>query len=320
MRSLTIGENDAGQRLDRFVQKAVPRLPQSMLYKAIRTKRIKLNHKRCEISTRLTVGDVIELYLNDEFFGDEQRRFPFLAAPADVDVLYEDANILLADKKPGLLVHEDAREQTDTLIHRIQRYLYDRGEYRPEDENVFAPALCNRIDRNTGGIVIAAKNAVALREMSRIIKERELKKLYLCIVQGRPDPPCATLEGYLAKDSSNNTVRVYPAPRPGAKRILTKYTVLHSDGQHSLLEVDLLTGRTHQIRAHMAYIGHPLLGDGKYGVNRADRAMGYRYQALCSYKLQFLIRDPQSPLYYLNGRTFEVKDVWFRDRFLQGEL
>jgi len=308
MKRLHIGINDANQRLDKFLVKAVPLLPRGMMYKYIREKRIKLNGRRCDIAHKLDPGDVIELYIPDEFFAD--RKLPFLSVTTAISVVYEDDNILLTDKPPGLLVHEDDSCEVDTLIHRIQHYLYAKGEYDPEAENSFAPALCNRIDRNTGGIVIAAKNFATLQTMSEKIKQREVRKLYLCLVCGAPNPPEATLKGWHTKDSATNTVRITREPQPGAKTALTHYKTLRNDGAHSLVEVELLTGRTHQIRAHMASIGHPLLGDTKYG-HKEVKAGGRKFQALYSYKIIFAFKTPAGCLEYLNGREFEVEDVYF---------
>ncbi|MBC8569661.1 RluA family pseudouridine synthase [Zongyangia hominis] len=320
MREYLIGKNDEGNRVDRFVSQVLPRLPKSLLYKSIRLRRIKLNGKRCEISTRLREGDVLRLYISDEFFSDAPEEKRFLLAPAVVDILYEDDNILLADKKPGLLVHEDESEQVDTLIHRIQHYLYDKGEYRPEEEHVFAPALCNRIDRNTGGIVIAAKNAASLRILNQKIKDRELHKKYLCIVHGQLPRPSDTLRAYMVKDENKNQVEVFDSPAPGRRTMVTKYRVLDEKGRFSLLEVNLITGRTHQIRAHMAHIGHPLLGDTKYGRNRDNRDTGFRYQALYSYALTFSFSTDAGILSYLDGKTFTVPDVWFQREFEEGKI
>lgn len=320
MKSFVIQKNDAGQRLDKFLSKAVPLLPPSLLYKSIRLKRIKLNRKRCEISTRLAEGDVLELYLNDEFFEKPEGPLLFLKAPAALHIVYEDENILLVDKKPGLIVHEDSQETVDTLINRILHYLYDKKEYCPGKEASFVPSLCNRIDRNTGGIVIAAKNAEALRVLNQKIKDRELVKLYLCIVHGQMPQKEGTLSGYLLKDPDKNKVTVFSSPSPGAKTAVTKYRVLDEKGRFSLLEADLLTGRTHQIRAQMAAAGHPLLGDTKYGFARDNKGTGYRYQALYSYRLTFQFSTGAGALEYLNHRTFAVEDVWFVQDFKAGRL
>ncbi len=320
MKTFTIGKNDAGQRLDKFVTKTVPSLPQALLYKYIRLKRIKINGKRAEISTRLTVGDVVDMYINDEFFVEQEYKYDFLKASKNLSIVYEDENILLADKKVGLLSHPDETEYNDTLITRIKRYLYEKGEYRPADENSFAPALVNRIDRNTGGIVIAAKTAEALRVLNEKLKERELEKYYLCLVHGTLRQKSGTLEGWLTKDEKKNLVSVSKTPVTGGKQIRTKYRIVEEKDNLSLVEVELLTGRTHQIRAHFASIGHPLVGDGKYGTNALNKALGYKKQFLYSYRLKFTFTTPAGGLEYLNGKSFEVRDVWFRDEFLSGKL
>ena len=311
MRRYTIEKNDAGQRVDKFLSKAVKTLPPSLMYKYIRLKRIKVNSKRCEISQKLAVGDIVELYINDEFFDAPAPEELFKKAPTDIEIVYEDENIILIDKPVGLLVHEDDSESCDTLINRILHYLYDKGEYDPERENSFTPALCNRIDMNTSGIVIAAKNAESLRIMNQKIKDRELKKLYICAVHGTPKQKSATLKNYLVKDEKLNKVTVYNTPRPNAKTIITGYKVLHSTGRYSLVEVDLLTGRTHQIRAHMAHIGHALVGDTKYGTNAMNKDVSLKFQALCSYRLEFDFSTDGGILNYLDKKTFTVKKIPF---------
>ncbi len=318
MKSLTVGPNDAGQRLDKFIVKTFPALPQSMLYKAIRTKHIKRNGKRCEISVRLEEGDRIDLYLKDDLLAEAPKAYPFLKASSKIEVLYEDSRLLLVDKPAGLIVHSDESHYGDTLIDRIQRYLFEKGEYRPAEENAFAPALVNRIDRNTGGIVIAAKTAESLRLLNEMMKERAIDKFYLCILHGRLAQKEGILEGYLEKDSAQNRVFVHSRPIPGGKTIRTKYRIVAERERYSLAEVELLTGRTHQIRAHFASIGHPLAGDGKYGTNALNRACGYKAQALYSYKLTFHVPDPESPLHDLDMKTVEAPKVWFVQDFYGG--
>lgn len=308
MHEFKIGKNDAGQRLDKFITKAID-IPTSLLYKSIRTKKIKLNRKRAEISSILAEGDSVQCFLPEEFFTKTVDEASFENIIPRLSIIYEDENIMLLDKKPGISVHEDEKGATNTLVTHILAYLYQKGEYKPGEENAFAPALCNRIDRNTGGIVVAAKNAESLRIMNEKIKLREIDKFYLAAIHGTPPKKEDTLRGFLKKDEKTKTVRVYDknAPRD-AKTIITKYRVLKTKNNSSLVEVELLTGRTHQIRAHFAHIGHPLIGDGKYGINKADRAQGYKYQALYSYKLKFSFKGEENALSYLNGKEFRVPD------------
>lgn len=315
MKTVTIGKNDSGQRIDKFLTKSFPLLPQSLLYKYIRTKHIKLNGKRCQISTRLAEGDILSLYIKEEFFEQLPDRYDFLKAPKAISILYEDEHILLVDKKPGLIVHPDENYHFDSLIARIQHYLYDKGEYNPKEEQSFAPALVNRIDRNTGGIVIAAKSAEALRILNLKMRDRELEKYYLCIIHGRLPQKEALLTGYLEKNEAQNRVYISQRPSANTRTIKTKYKVLEERGAFSLLEIELLTGRTHQIRAHLASVGHPLVGDGKYGTNAQNKATGYKKQALYSYKLIFRFRTDAGILQYLNGKEFTVPSVWFVDDF-----
>ena len=316
MREITIGKNDAGQRLDRFVSKSLPLLPPALLQKYIRLKRIKCNGARAQRDQRLSAGDVLQLYINDEFFDKprEDNLFLTLFKPS-LDIVYEDENLLLLNKRPGLVVHADETEKVNTLINHIQAYLYQKREWNPRWENAFTPALCNRIDRNTGGIVIAAKTAEALRILNDKIKDREMEKRYLCIVHGRPKPPEGLIENYLRRDEKRKQVTLHRTRVPGAKTARTRYRTLTSHGRLSLVECELLTGRTHQIRAHMASIGCPLLGDGKYGTNELNRPYGETGQALYAYSLTFRFAQDAGALQYLNGKTFKVKDIPFVKKY-----
>ena len=318
MKEFTIGPNDAGQRLDRFLAKAVPLLPASLAQKYIRLKRIKCNGKRIDRDTRLNAGDVLQLYINDEFFDKPREDNAYLTvATPKLNIVYEDENILLVDKRPGLAVHpHDGAEYGRTLIDHIQSYLYQKREWRPREENAFTPALCNRIDRNTGGIVIAAKTAEALRVMNQKIKDRELDKRYLAIVEGTPKPREGSLKGYLFKDAKKNRVFVTDTPQTGAKSCQTNYKTIASKNGLSLVECELITGRTHQIRAQFAHAGHSLLGDGKYG--KLDKRFDRNYQALYSYKLTFTFSTDAGSLENLNGRSFQVSKVDFVEEYFPG--
>ena len=319
MKELTIGKNDANQRLDRFLDKAVPLLPASLCQKYLRLKRFKVNGKAAKGDLRLREGDLLQLYIGDEFFQKPSEENAYLkVSTPHFKLVYEDENLLLADKKPGMLCHGgQGAELSRTLIAAIQAYLYQKGEWRPREENAFTPALCNRIDRNTGGIVIAAKTAEALRILNQKIRDRELDKRYLCAVRGVPSPSSGTLRGFLFKDAVKNRVYVRSAPEPGARTAVTEYRTLTSRDGLSLVECRLETGRTHQIRAQMAAAGWPLLGDGKYG-GKAAQAGGETKQALYSYKLTFAFSTDAGPLEYLRGQSFAAKRVEFAEKYFPG--
>lgn len=308
MREIVIGKNDSGQRLDKYLLKRFRTMPKSLMYKYLRTKYIKLNGKKVQPEVFLNEGDVLTLYIKDEFF-EEKKSYEFMKAGRLRDILYEDDNILLLVKKVGVICHQDSRYDTDTLNLRLLRYLYEKGEYDPENEHSFTPALCNRLDRNTGGIVIAAKNAEALRIMNQKIRDREIMKYYLCTVKGLPSPKHAVLTAYHRKNEQTNTAEISDKPSEGFKEIITEYTVLRGGRELSDLEILLHTGRTHQIRAHMAHIGHPLLGDEKYGDRRLNAKYNKKRQALFSYKLRFAFSSPSGCLEYLDSKEFEVDNA-----------
>lgn len=310
MKTVVVNENDSGQRLDKFLGKYFKTMPKSLIYKGIRKKRIKVNGKRGEIDYILSAGDKIDLYINDEFFTVPDERLSFLKVEPKLDIVYEDENIILMDKKPGMIVHDDEDEKINTLLNHMKAYLYKKGEYDPDKENSFVPSLCNRIDRNTGGIVIGAKNALSLKILNEKIKTREIKKYYLCLVQGKLKNKEDTLKGYLVKNTDQNRVYIHNENVKGSKTIITKYKVLKENRLTSLVEVELLTGRTHQIRAHFSHIGNALAGDGKYGTNEFNNKVGMKTQALYSYKLMFSFTN-ENALSYLNGKSFEVKNVPF---------
>lgn len=327
MREFIINSNDAGQRLDKFVLKTVKGIPASLMYKSIRLKKIKVNRRRAEEKQILEEGDTVQMFLSEDLFSDKIEASELMSVTPKLKIVYEDENIIICNKPAGVLVHSgegDGKTNGDgntgdrnTLVFHIQAYLARKGEYDPSKENSFAPSLCNRIDRNTGGIVIAAKNAVALRDMNARIREDKISKLYLCAVHGKPDKKSDTLTGFLTKNAKTNTVYVTADERRGAKKIVTSYSLIEYNLKKdiSLLEVHLITGRTHQIRAHMASIGHPLLGDGKYGITSKKENFGYVHQALYSYKVSF--GNVDDSLSYLSGKTFSVNssDIPFLKEF-----
>ena len=316
MKEFTISKNDAGQRLDRWLAKTVPLLPGPLAQKYIRLKRVKVNGKGSKRDVRLQIGDLLQLYINDEFFQQPSEENAFLSVfQPRLDIVYEDEHLLLVNKRPGLVVHPDETERVNTLITHIQAYLYQKKEWSPYREHSFAPALCNRIDRNTGGIVIAAKDAETLRIMNQKIKDREISKFYLAIIHGKISPAQGKLEGFILKDESKKQVKVFDHPVPGGKSAATIYKTLQVRNGLSLVECELLTGRTHQIRAQFAAAGHPLLGDGKYGREKDNKRYGRSFQALYSYRLSFDFTTDGGVLEYLKGQSYQVQNVDFVEEY-----
>ena len=312
MREFTVAKNDAGQRLDRFLLKAIPLLPAPLAQKYIRIKRIKVNGKKSDKAYKLQVDDVLQLYINDEFFEKPHRENAYLLITnPDLNIVYEDDNILLVDKKPGVLCHSGGEDTHNTLIDNIRAYLYQSGAWKPREELSFAPALCNRIDRNTSGLVIAAKNAEALKILSAKIRNREIDKYYVCIVHGIPSPPSGTLSGYLFKDKTQNRSYMRKTNEAAAKTAVTEYRTLAVSDDLALLECKIITGRSHQIRAGMADMGHPLLGDKKYG----SKGTAEKHQALYSYRVKFSFTEDAGILNYLKGEEFTVKNTDFIKKY-----
>ena len=305
MREFMVASGDDGRRLEKWLLKAAPALSYAQACRFLRLKKVRVNGKVTKEGATLHAGDVVNAYLDDACFLARPRENKLLAGfRPRIDVLYEDENILLIDKRPGLRVHGDEEEKVDTLITHLQAYLYQKGEY---DGTGFAPALCNRIDRFTGGIVIAAKNEAALKEMDARIRSWQVEKFYLCAVAGRMVPPQGELKNYLLKEGKR--MRVLNREAPGAQAARTRYRTLATDGDLSLLECQLLTGRTHQIRAQFAAAGHPLIGDTQYGDPKINQAHASHFQQLYSYRIVFRFTGTPGPLEYLNGQSFQVKKL-----------
>lgn len=295
MKQIVINKNDAGQRLDKFLTKYLVNLPQSMLYKSLRKNCVRVNGKHVrDGSFMLNENDVLSLYMSDEFFPVTD----FTAGSSDIDIVYEDENIILINKPSGTVVHADDRGTEDTLLSRMQSYLYEKGEYDPKSEQSFAPAFCNRLDRNTSGLIIGAKNAAALRIINEKIRNREIRKFYMCIAEGEMSGS-GELSAHLTR--GNKKVSVMDTETDGSKPIKLKYSVLKTKNNLSLLEIELETGRTHQIRAQLAAKGHPLSGDRKYGAKNSGKMF------LTSYKLNFDFISDADILNYLSGKEFQIK-------------
>lgn len=311
MISLTVPEKYDNKKLDRFLTEHFKKLPRSAVFKALRNKDIRINGVKINENIILKAGDVLNVYIKDNIlYGLSSGSSP------SFEIVYEDANLLLVNKPQGIPVHSDKDPKEPTLIDMVKNFLEQKNEYDSNKPDSFAPALCHRLDRNTGGIVIIAKTAEALKIMLDKIKKREVKKYYKCLVIGCPQPMEAELKHYLIKDSGKSLVHISDVRKPGAVEIITRYRVLEAGEEMSLLEVELVTGKTHQIRAHMAYIGHPIVGDGKYGVNQFNRKVGAKYQALWAYKVVFDFKDG-GILNYLKGKGFQVKDLSYA--VLQGK-
>ena len=317
MQEITIGTNEAGQRLDKFLAKYMKLAPKSFFYKMMRKKNITLNGKKCEGGEMLAEGDTVKLFLADETiekFSEIKVQKIQKEKKVQLSILYEDEDILLINKPAGML-SQKARDTDLSLVEYLTDYLMEKGSVTEGSLRSFKPSVCNRLDRNTSGIVAAGKSLAGSQMLSEVFRDRTVHKYYKCIVYG-PVREARTVDGWLLKDEKRNQVRILTeaeAKRCGGrdgdeepKRIRTKYEPIATDGRFTLLKVTLLTGRSHQIRAHLASLGHPIVGDSKYGgvskVNPSGRTV--KYQLLHSYRLEF--PKLAEPFAYLSGRVFEA--------------
>lgn len=305
MKSYHAGPNEEGVRLSRFVQSVTANFPNSLLYKSFRNKRIKINGKKADPDYRLQKGDLIELYINDEFFPERPTApKPMRRQPA-VRVIYEDRDIAVLYKPTHLLCHSD-RTGDANLVDAFTAYLAEKGEYDPKAENRFAPAICNRLDRGTEGLVIAAKSYTALRDMNEIIRQDWLKKEYYTITVGMP--PRGRHTAWWQHDEKKNKVSIHAHQSENRKQIITDVDVLKNSGPFSLCKIGLVTGRTHQIRAHLAYLGTPVIGDVKYGNRKMNERTDQNTQALCAYRISFLQIPEKNTLHGLSGLVVKLPD------------
>ncbi len=295
MKSFIANKNDSGQRLDKFISKTSS-IPRSLMYKYLRTGHIKVNKKKKSGDYVISCGDVISFFVDDSFFSESKDVKPFLSS--DLNIVFEDENILVVNKPQGLKSQPD-KENEAALSEFVKGYLYSTGQFSTQNEASFSPALCNRLDVNTQGLVIAAKNSESLRIINEKIKNKEIRKLYRCILNGVPKEKSGILEGYILKDRAKNISAIVKDKCEGAQSVKTGYKIIKSNQTHSLAEVELFTGRSHQIRAHMASIGCPIEGDYKYGG-------GPGVQKLCAFKLVFDFSTDSGILNYLKGKEIGI--------------
>lgn len=306
MKEIEITKQEEKQRLDKFLLKYMNQASKGFLYKMLRKKRIKLNGGRAEGNELLQAGDTIQLYLAEETIASFMEEKTIAKAERHFGIVYEDDEILVVNKPAGLLTHPEKSSDTDTLIDQILYYLYQKGQYQPKRESSFTPALCNRLDRNTSGIVIAGKTLKGVQAVNELIRERKLEKYYLTLVCGEIRQ-AGEITAYLTKDAEKNQVHLSQKAGLGAKT-LTKYRPLASANGFTLLEIELITGKTHQIRAHMQSIGHPVVGDRKYGdaaVNeKCRKAYGLSNQFLHAYRI--LWQETAGLSSYLAGKEMSA--------------
>lgn len=306
MRIIVVTDREAGQRLDKLLGKYLDLAGKGFIYKMIRKKNITLNGKKCDGSEKLSAGDEIKLFLAEETIEKFSKVPARTRGNVSLDILYEDDHILLINKPAGML-SQKAREEDVSAVEHLTRYLLDTGALTKEELKTFRPSVCNRLDRNTSGILAAGKSLAGLQELSRFFKERSIGKYYLCLVYGKVKQPEA-VKGYLVKEEKTNYVRIAEHEMPGGVRIETEYRPLASGGECTLLEVHLVTGKPHQIRAHLASKGHPILGDYKYGIRRINdiyqKQYGLKSQLLHAWRLR--MPDTEGALGYLSGREFQA--------------
>ncbi|PJI07314.1 MULTISPECIES: RluA family pseudouridine synthase [Clostridium] len=297
---IVIGPNEAGQRVDKFIRKWLKDVPLSAIYKAFRKGDVRINDSKCKKENySLEEGDILEI----KYIKSENKKKKFVRIENNFKVVYEDENMLLVEKWPGVLVHSDKEKNSPTLTDYVLSYLYDKGDYAPENEVTFTPSPCNRLDRNTSGIVIYGKNFEALKDLNEMIRERRINKFYLAIVKGKIKD--GIYEAYIKKNTTSNKSKIFDKFVEGSKKVSMSVKLIETCGSFSFIEIELLTGRSHQLRSHLSHLGNPILGDPKYGNkdvnNYFENKFGLNYQFLYAYKLIF--RNCPEKLNYMENKT-----------------
>ena len=299
---IEIGTNEAGQRLDKFLRKLLKDVPLSKIFKALRKGDVRVNGSKQKENYSLQINDVIEIKYIQSTKEDPKEKFIKVNA-SGMKITYEDSNILIVEKWPNILVHPDEKGKEASLTDYVLSYLNEKGDYLPENEITFTPATCNRLDRNTSGIVIFGKNFEALRTMNEMIREGKVEKYYNALVKGKIKD--GLYKGYIHKNEEANISKIYDEKVNDSKEIAMEVKTIRTNGAYSLLEIDLITGRSHQIRAHLSHLGAPIIGDNKYGDRKLNSFFANKFgldcQFLYAYKLIF--RNTPDKLEYLNNKT-----------------
>jgi len=303
MQRIIVDSSDNQRRIDRFLTDRFPWVPVSTFFKAFRKRNIRVNGKRVRSDYCLHAGDAVEIFIPDRYLDAEHRDERQLSIP----ILYEDEHIMVVAKPQGIPVHQDDNQEGMVLDEYLQAMVAERQDGVALEPGF--PALCHRLDRNTGGLVILAKDPKTLEVMQDKFRNHEIRKYYLACTHGIPREKEAELTAYLKKDAERSHVKIYDNPVRGSSRVVTRYRIVKAAYPYALLEVELVTGKTHQIRAHLAWMGCPILGDGKYGVNAVNRSLGLKMQALFAYKLKFAFKKKASHLDYLDGREILLPEI-----------
>ncbi|MCV3734301.1 RluA family pseudouridine synthase [Ureaplasma miroungigenitalium] len=306
-----ITENEAQQRLDRYLLKMFKNVSRFNIYKMVRTKDVKVNNKKADIKYMLQIGDEVRVFMPADML-QENKNLDFLKAKDDLEIIYEDNNILVIHKPVGLIVHDDIHEQDDTLAKRVKKYLAKTKQYNPFDQSSFTPSLCHRLDLNTSGLIMAAKNALALRNITDMFQKNDVVRKYYCLTYSPTPKNQDLVQNFMYKKPDDNLMVVQDFKTKDNKTALTKYKFIKNVRNYYLYEIELLTGRTHQIRAVMNYLNAPLVGETRYINKRIDKDERYTHQCLVSYYISFKnLEKYDSELHYLSNKEFKLQNIWF---------